>query len=62
MEEKYKGNVGDWGSLPDEPCRFCRKAGGVHFMLDDGPEGRVGLQPMRCDLCGRTWEADSVAA
>jgi RecJ-like exonuclease len=46
---------GDWGALPAEPCRFCRQAGGVHFLIDDGPEGRKGLSPVRCDQCGWIW-------
>jgi hypothetical protein len=52
----------EWGALPNEPCRYCRQPGGVYFLVDDGPEGRVGLQPMRCDRCGRTWIADSASA
>lgn len=54
--------AGDWGALRQEPCRFCRRLGGVHFLIDDGPEGKVGLQSMRCDLCKRTWTADSSCA
>jgi hypothetical protein len=46
---------GDWGMLPAEPCRFCRQVGGVHFLIDDGPEGRKGLSPVRCDQCGWIW-------
>jgi len=59
---KYSAETGEWGHLPNEPCRFCRQPGGVHFMIDDGPEGRSGHQPMRCDLCKRTWEAGEATA
>jgi len=61
-ERPYHAESGEWGSLPAEPCRFCRKAGGVHFLIDDGPEGRSGLSPVRCDLCGRSWVPDSSSA
>lgn len=53
---------GEWGALPSEPCRYCHQIGGVFFMIDDGPEGRKGLQVTRCDKCGRSWEADSSSA
>lgn len=53
---------GDWGHLPAEPCRFCRRPGGVHFLRDDGPEGRSAGQIVRCDRCGRDWVADTSAA
>lgn len=53
---------GEWGALPAEPCRFCRRTGGVMFLVDDGPEGRAGLSPVRCDLCGRSWVSDSTSA
>lgn len=58
----YKGNVGDWGALPAEPCRFCHKAGGVFFRIDDSPTGLNQPQEARCDLCGQTWAADSPLA
>jgi hypothetical protein len=53
---------GDWGHLPAEPCRYCRQVGGVHFLRDDGPEGRDGHQVTRCDKCGRSWEAGAATA
>jgi hypothetical protein len=61
-DKEYKAEDGEWGQLPDEPCRYCRRIGGVMFMIDDGPEGRAGLSSVRCDLCGRTWVADSTTA
>lgn len=51
--------VEQWGSLPQEPCRFCREAGGVLFLIDDGPPGRESPVIVRCGKCGRYWEADS---
>lgn len=52
----------DWGHLPAEPCRYCRATGKVYFLIDDGPEGRDGLSPVRCDACGRSWVAGSSSA
>lgn len=49
------GHDGDWGWLPDLPCRFCFYRGAMFFLIDDGPEGKVGLSPVRCDNCGRSW-------
>lgn len=48
---------GEWGFLKNEPCRFCYHTNCVYFLIDDGPEGRQGLQPTRCDCCKRTWNA-----
>jgi hypothetical protein len=52
----------EWGHLPNEPCRYCRKPGGVYFLQDNGPEGRDGLQPMRCENCKRDWIAGTSTA
>lgn len=60
--EKAPVRAGRWGALPQEPCRFCRQVGGVHFLIDDGPEGRSGLSPVRCDRCKRDWIAGEVNA
>lgn len=54
-----KAIVEQWGSLPLEPCRYCRVAGGVLFLIDDGPPGRESPVIVRCTKCGRHWEADS---
>ena len=54
-----KDVVEQWGSLPLEPCRFCRETGGVLFLLDEGPPGRESPVIVRCGKCGRHWEADS---
>lgn len=56
-----KNNEGDWGSLPQEPCRYCRQVGGVYFRVDDSPRGKTEAQIVRCDKCGRDWEALSLA-
>lgn len=53
---------GDWGHLPLEPCHYCRAVGGVYFLIDEGPEGRLGQQVVRCDLCRRSWVACSSSA
>jgi hypothetical protein len=55
-------HAGEWGALPAEPCRYCRKCGGVEFLIDSGPEGKAGLSPVRCHGCGRSWAADSTSA
>lgn len=60
--EVCSAQSGDWGHLPNEPCRFCHKQGKVYFQIDDGPEGRRGLQASRCDNCGRSWTVDSANA
>ncbi len=62
MKKEYEVETGDWGRLEHEPCRFCRQAGGVLFMIDDKPGEQAGHQAMRCDKCGKTWEADSSCA
>lgn len=53
---------GEWGHLANEPCRFCRHVGKVYFLIDEGPEGKSGLSPVRCDHCGRSWVPDSSSA
>jgi hypothetical protein len=60
--KEYDANIGDWGHLPNEPCRFCRQVGGVYFLIDDGPEGKAGLEIVRCDKCKRSWTVDSANA
>lgn len=57
-----KEDVSEWGFLPLEPCRFCREQGCVYFNIDEGPEGKVGLQVQRCNKCHRDWIADSSSA
>ena len=52
-------DTSDWAALPEEPCRFCRVPGGVVFLIDDGPPGRESPVIVRCQKCGRHWEADS---
>ena len=59
---RYDAQTGEWGSLPQEPCRYCRRQGGVQFLIDNGPEGRTSAQIVRCALCGRDWLADSAMA
>jgi hypothetical protein len=51
--------AGEWGHLPQEPCRYCRQIGGVYFCIDDGREGIGGLSSVRCDKCKRDWINDS---
>lgn len=51
----------DWGALPDEPCRHCRRTGGVEFLSSNHPLDQHAQQ-VRCRLCGRAWEADSPSA
>lgn len=62
LEKDYDNATGDWGHLSNEPCRFCHEIGGVYFRIDDSPCGKNEPQCVRCDKCGRTWEADSTAA
>lgn len=62
LPQNKPAHEGEWGHLPQEPCRFCRHQGQVYFLIDDGPEGKKGLQVQRCDHCKRTWEADSSLA
>lgn len=58
FQHDYQHETGEWGWLPNEPCRHCGVVGKVYFMADDGPEGRgEGLQPVRCDACKRSWQA-----
>jgi hypothetical protein len=59
---EYRNESGDWGHLPEEPCRYCRRVGGVMFRNDDSPRGKTEPQAIRCELCGRVWEADSSSA
>lgn len=61
-EPEYEVESGEWGALPQEPCRYCRRQGGVQFRLDDDPTVQHGPQIVRCELCGRWWEADSSSA
>lgn len=61
-EQDYEIESGTWGSLPAEPCRYCRRQGGVRFRLDDDPVTAQGPQVVRCEGCGRWWEADSSSA
>ena len=53
--------VEEWGWLENEPCCFCRKPGGVFFMIDPYNyfSGSALEQVMRCSNCRRTWIADS---
>ena len=55
--QMYDNATGDWGHLPDEPCRYCFQVGKVYFRNDDSPLGKSQPQVVRCDACGRTWEA-----
>ena len=52
----------DWGTLPQEPCRYCRQPGGVEFLASTQPLDLYGSQTVRCRLCGRVWDADSPLA
>ena len=52
----------DWGLLPNEPCRFCHRIGGVRFQIDESPWGLANPQVMTCGNCGSTWTADSATA
>lgn len=60
-ERRYEMNTGDWGALPNEPCRFCRQVGGVQFLIKDGLS-HDNQQEVRCDKCKRAWVADSSSA
>ena len=51
----------DWGALPQEPCRYCRRQGGVQFLASEHPFDNHA-QLVRCELCGNVWEADSSSA
>lgn len=51
----YKLESGEWGHLPQEPCRACHRIGGVHFDASDGPESRRGHETVRCNYCGNVW-------
>lgn len=50
------------GDLAGEPCRFCHKAGGVGFVVDDRPLGKHLPQVVYCSLCKSSWNADSPLA
>lgn len=52
---KLGGN--DWAALPEEPCRYCRRVGGVQFLASNHPLDR-DAQTVRCVLCYRVWTAD----
>jgi hypothetical protein len=58
----FKNNEGDWGHLPNEPCRFCHQIGGVYFRVDDSPRGKNEPQVVRCENCGRDWESHTTEA
>lgn len=60
--KEYDKDSGKWGFLPNEPCRFCHSKGCIYFMIDEGPEGKTGLSPVRCDNCKRTWTPESSTA
>jgi hypothetical protein len=51
--------ISNKGALPQEPCRFCHKIGGVYFIIDDSPFGKSTVQVVSCNLCKATWEAHS---
>ncbi len=57
--KEYSAIEGDWGFLPNEPCRFCHQTNCMFFLIDEGPEGKTGLSPVRCDKCKRSWTPDS---
>jgi hypothetical protein len=58
----YRAHEGEWGLLDGEPCRYCHQIGKVLYLVDDGPEGKSGLQVVRCDACKRSWVVDSALA
>lgn len=60
--EQDKNNIGEWGSLPQEPCRFCRKPGGVIFQVNEGQKNLCDPQVVMCRLCKKDWIADSPLA
>jgi hypothetical protein len=62
LTTKTSAYEGEWGWLENEPCRFCHRTGKVYFLIDDGPEGRKGISPMRCDHCKRTWTQGEATA
>lgn len=45
----------DRGYLPGEPCRYCLRAGGVFFVVDDSPFGKTSAQATTCALCRNSW-------
>ena len=57
----YNCETGDWGSLPNEPCRHCHKVGGVMFLIQDGWDKNLP-QMVRCTLCHNVWEATTGVA
>jgi hypothetical protein len=54
--------AGDWGALPQEPCRYCHRPGKVRFLIDDSPWGKTQPHVTTCGWCNRTWTADSPLA
>jgi hypothetical protein len=58
----YNNEVGDWGALPQEPCRYCRCVGKVMFQVNEGQKNLNDAQVVRCGKCGRDWVADSPLA
>lgn len=55
----FPPDMPDRGYLLEEPCRFCHRAGGVWFLIDDSPFGKNTEQVVACDYCKNTWTADS---
>lgn len=53
---------GSWGSLQNEPCRYCHAVGKVFFETGENPADRNAPTRVRCDGCGRSWDADSTGA
>jgi hypothetical protein len=52
----------DRGYLLEEPCRYCRRTGGVYFVIDDSPFGRNTAQVVACDHCKANWTVDGPLA
>lgn len=61
-KEEWENEVGDWGYLPNEPCRYCRSIYCVYFQINEGQKNLNDPQVVRCDACGRDWIADSPLA
>ncbi len=47
----------DMGTLPEEPCLYCHRPGGVYFIIDDSPFGKTTEQVVACDRCKNSWVA-----
>ena len=52
----------DRGYLLGEPCRYCHRAGGVYFIIDDSSFGKSTPQVVACDKCKNTWTVDGSSA